>query len=80
MSDNIKTNEELSLNNEEGQNITDSPSETPSEQSSQITADNIEDSEVIRIYAQGEENHLLFAQFLFNKYKNKSRELEGIVK
>lgn len=35
----------------------------------------IDDSEVIRIEAEGDENHLLFAEYLYKKYKTKIDEM-----
>lgn len=39
---------------------------------------NIADSDVIKITAQGDENHLLFIDFLFKKYKDKINKLKSI--
>ena len=40
---------------------------------------NITDSDVIKITAQGDENHLLFIDFLFKKYKDKINKLKSIL-
>lgn len=40
------------------------------------SSNNIDDSETIKIVAQGEENHLEFAQYLYNKYKTKIEEMK----
>lgn len=39
----------------------------------------IDDSDTIKVVAQGEENHLLFAEYLFKKYKNKIKNLKSLV-
>ena len=39
---------------------------------------NIMDSDIIKITAQGDENHLLFIDFLFKKYKKKILKLKKL--
>lgn len=43
------------------------------------SSSNINESDTIKIYTQGDENKLLFAQFLFNKYRNRKKELEKVI-
>lgn len=39
----------------------------------------IDDSDTIKVKAQGEENHLLFAEYLFKKYQAKIKNLNSMM-
>lgn len=40
------------------------------------SSSNMANSETIKIYTSGDKNHLLFAEYLFKKYKQKLEEMK----